>query len=61
MPGPKHVEYMAFPRVTALAEVVVDAQGAKDFADFSDALASIWRGLQALDVNFRPLDPAPDR
>jgi hexosaminidase len=52
----KKVEYMAYPRLTALAEVVWTPRERKDFADFRDRLATHLRRLDALDVNYRPLD-----
>jgi len=53
--GPKNVEYMAFPREAALAEVLWTAVDKHDFADFSARLTTHLARLQALDVNFRPL------
>ena len=61
MPNPKKVEYMAFPRLTALAEVVWTPKEKKDYANYLGRLRQHLTRLQALDVNFRPLDPAPDR
>ena len=61
MPNPKKVEYMAFPRLTALAEVVWTPKEKKDYANYLGRLREHLTRLQALDVNFRPLDPAPDR
>lgn len=52
--GPKQVEYMAFPRLAALAEVVWTAPARKDFSDFSVRLATHLRRLAVLDVNYRP-------
>jgi hexosaminidase len=57
MPDAKRVEYMAFPRLTALAEVVWTPAARKDYQDYLTRLARHLRRLQALDVNFRPLDP----
>jgi len=57
IPDPKHVEYMAFPRLEALAEVLWDPRGVTDFADFYARLAGTdVRRLEALDVRYR--DPA---
>ena len=61
MPNPKKVEYMAFPRLTALAEVVWTPKERKDYANFLDRLREHLTRLQALDVNFRPLDPRTNR
>jgi hexosaminidase len=52
----KQVEYMAFPRLTALAEGVWTPPERKNYADYLDRLARHLPRLQALDVNFRPLD-----
>jgi hexosaminidase len=51
--GPKNVEYMAFPRVAALAEVVWTPRERKDFADFMTRLDTHLQRLDALDVNYR--------
>ena len=61
MPTAKHVEYMAFPRLTALAEVVWTPPERKNYSEYLDRLAYHLARLQALDVNFRPLDPAGPR
>jgi hexosaminidase len=57
MPTPKHVEYMAFPRLSALAEVVWTPAAGKDFADFSTRLGTHLKRLAALDVNARRPTP----
>jgi hexosaminidase len=57
IPDPKHMEYMAFPRVSALAEGVWTPKDRKDYADFSARLAVHLKRLEILDVNFRR--PAP--
>ena len=56
MKTPKKVEYMAFPRLTALAEALWTPKERKDFADFRARLTAHLRRLEALDVSFRPLD-----
>lgn len=57
IPDPKHVEYMAFPRLEALAEVLWIPQGTGNFGDFYARLdGTDIRRLQALDVRYR--DPA---
>jgi hexosaminidase len=53
IPDPKRVEYMAFPRACALAEVLWTPQGERDFAAFTTRLATHLERLRALDVNFR--------
>jgi hexosaminidase len=50
---------MAFPRLTALAEVVWTPVARKDYANYLGRLARHLPRLQALDVNFRALDPPP--
>ena len=52
----KKVEYMAFPRLTAMAEVVWTPKDLKNYADYLGRLSQHVRRLQMLDVNFRPLD-----
>jgi hexosaminidase len=51
--GPKHAEYMVFPRAAALAEVVWTPPERKNFADFMARLDVHLRRLDALDVNSR--------
>jgi hexosaminidase len=55
MPTPKQVEYQAFPRMAALAEVVWSPRETRDYAAFLSRLAAHERRLQVLDVNFRPM------
>jgi N-acetyl-beta-hexosaminidase len=57
MPTPKQVEYQAFPRMAALAEVVWTPRERKNFDDFLRRLTAHQERLRVLDVNFRPLDP----
>ena len=57
LPGPKQVEYMAFPRLTALAEVLWTKPERKDYRDFLARLAVHLERLAALDVAYRPLGP----
>ena len=58
MQGPKQVEYMAFPRLTALAEVLWTAPERKDYRDFLDPAGGAPRvGSTILDVAYRPLGP----
>lgn len=58
MKDPKQVEYMAFPRMSALAEVLWTPKHARDFREFTSRLKSQHlRRLEVLDVNYRPLRP----
>jgi hexosaminidase len=53
MKTPDHVEYMAYPRAIALAEVLWSPRHARDWASFADRLArELWR-LDRLGVNYR--------
>jgi len=54
---PRDVEYFAFPRAAALAEVVWSPAGQRRFEDFHRRLAMHLRRLDQLDVNYRRLDP----
>ena len=57
MKTPKHVEYMAFPRLTALAEVLWSQPSRRNYRDFVDRLEEHLRRLSVLDVNYRPVGP----
>jgi hexosaminidase len=56
MPDPAHVEYMAFPRLCALAEVVWSAREARDYAGFLERLGGHLARLDRLGVNYRRLE-----
>jgi hexosaminidase len=56
IPNPKHVEYMAYPRLVALTEVLWSPASRRDYADFLQRLPVHLRRLDALDVNYRRLD-----
>jgi beta-glucosidase len=56
MPNPRQVEYMAFPRLTALAEVAWTPADRRELEEFRGRLAVHLGRLRALDVNFRPAD-----
>ena len=53
VPDSKQVEYMAFPRLDALAEVLWIQRGTKDYADFRARLDLDLARLDALDVRYR--------
>ena len=55
LPGPKQVEYMAFPRLSAMAEVTWTPAALRDFGNFTTRLAVHVSRLGILDVNYRPL------
>lgn len=63
VPSPEHAEYLYFPRVCAFSEVVwsgaASARGA-EFSEFERRLRSHLTRLDALGVNYRPLEgPTP--
>jgi hexosaminidase len=51
--GPKQVEYMAFPRAAALAEVLWSPRDRRDLSDFKRRLVEHEQRLGVLDVNYR--------
>lgn len=51
MKTPEQVEYMAFPRALALAEIGWTPQAQRDFGSFAPRLAAHVRRLQAMGVN----------
>ena len=53
MPTTSHVEYMAYPRALALAEVVWSPKAAKDWESFRRRLLPRLLGLSRLNVNYR--------
>lgn len=55
---PRDVEYMAFPRAAALAEVTWSPVEKKDFGAFVRRLEVHLRRLDQWGVRYRPLDPA---
>jgi hexosaminidase len=54
LPTPEHMEYMAFPRMCALAEVAWTAKERRDYADFGRRLPAHLARLKAMGVNYRP-------
>ena len=55
LPGPENVEYMAFPRLCALAEVGWSPPE-KDFPDFLARLKVHLKRLDVIGLRYRPLD-----
>jgi hexosaminidase len=53
---PARVEYMAYPRACALAEVVWTPTARKDYSDFQRRLEGHVARLSAMKVNYRKLD-----
>jgi hexosaminidase len=56
IPTPQQAEYMALPRMCALAEVVWLPKESKDYDDFSQRLKEHVKRLEVLKVNFHPLE-----
>jgi alpha-N-acetylglucosaminidase len=56
-----HLQYMAYPRACALAEVLWSPRGDRNFESFLLRLDSHLARLQAAEVNFGPLDRKPLR
>jgi hexosaminidase len=56
MPNARQVEYQAFPRLSALAEVTWSSREAKDYDGFLERLRTHMTRLQALGVNARPFE-----
>ncbi len=50
---PKEVEYMLFPRLSALSEVLWSPASRRDYADFLQRMTTEELRLQAMDVNYR--------
>ena len=55
IPNPKQMEYMAFPRLCALSEVLWTPQDSRDYDGFYSRLQSHLDRLAILDVNYRKL------
>ncbi len=55
MPTTAQVEYQAFPRLSAFAEVAWTDPSRKDYADFLTRLPALLACLDTLGVNYRPL------
>jgi hexosaminidase len=54
---PEHVEYMAYPRALALAEVAWSPRDSRDWSGFVARLAEPLRRLEALGVGYRIPEP----
>ncbi|MDG4714935.1 beta-N-acetylhexosaminidase [Winogradskyella marincola] len=52
IPNEKHLEYMAFPRMLALSEVVWSQPEHKNYKDFVSRLENFHLRLDALDINY---------
>ena len=52
MPNSKQVEYMVFPRILALSEVVWSNSEQKNYEDFVTRVENFHKRLDALDINY---------
>ena len=57
--SPEQVEYMAFPRTTALAEVLWSPRGSRGYDDFTGRLSTFLEHLKRAGINYR--DPFRER
>jgi hexosaminidase len=55
LPTPERMQYMAFPRMCALAEVAWTPAKRRDYGDFLQRLPAHLERLKAMGVNYRPL------
>jgi len=56
IPTPQRVEYMAFPRLCALAEVGWSSPNSRQVGSFNERLRGHLKRLDALGVNYQPLE-----
>ncbi len=52
MPDEKQIEYMVFPRILALSEVVWSPTESKNYSDFLKRVEHFHKRLNALDINY---------
>ncbi|NCO63043.1 MAG: family 20 glycosylhydrolase [Flavobacteriales bacterium] len=52
IPNEKHLEYMAFPRMLAMSEVVWSTPENKNYEDFINSLERFHKRLEILDINY---------
>ncbi|MCK5127054.1 MAG: beta-N-acetylhexosaminidase [candidate division Zixibacteria bacterium] len=52
----KHLQYMALPRMSAMAEVLWTGEKNKDFSSFAMRLKQLTKLFDKLGINYRPLD-----
>jgi hexosaminidase len=57
MPSLKHVEYMTFPRLSALSEVVWSSKASRNWEDFQQRMQSQYRLLDERGINYRHSEP----
>ena len=52
MPTFKQVEYMAFPRISALAEIAWTNNNLKNFKEFKSRLSKQYKRFDAMNINY---------
>jgi hexosaminidase len=57
IPSFKHLEYMAYPRACAMAEVTWSPKAARNWDDFARRLTTHLQRLEDFGTNYRPLTP----
>lgn len=53
IPDPQKLEYMAFPRLSAMSEIGWTTREQRDYADFEIRMKAHRARLEAMDINFR--------
>jgi hexosaminidase len=61
VPSLKHVEYMTFPRLCALAEVVWSPKSSRNWQEFQRRMQSQYQILDGLGINYRRPEPKQNR
>jgi alpha-N-acetylglucosaminidase len=56
IPNARHQQYMTYPRAAAMAEVLWSPPQGRDYEGFLPRLTAHLKRLQAMEVNYRPLD-----
>jgi hexosaminidase len=56
IPNPEHAEYMVFPRVAALAEVVWSQKDKREYKDFKRRLDILVKLYDKMNINYCPLE-----
>jgi len=59
VPNFRHAEFMAFPRLCALAEVAWSPKASRDWTDFSRRLQTQFQRFDQLGINYRKGTPGP--
>jgi hexosaminidase len=57
IPGPRHMDYMAYPRLCALSEVLWSQPEGRSYSEFLTRLLPHLERLKIQDVFFRPMRP----